>query len=147
MPHIYGQLLNAQLENSVGDPASGGTAVGRIYIDTTSSTGGVAKYYNGSSFVPFSSTVMTNNNTATATFNTAGYNETIYNTGVSTLASCTITLPATSSIGQICRYSSSPLVASVTIAGTVTFGTPVTALVGTIAYQAINTTGSFIRIQ
>jgi hypothetical protein len=58
-------------------------------------------------------------------------------------------LPSTSSIGQILRYVSNPSVATVTISGTVSIGTAVTSLSAKqiIAYQAINTTGSFIRIE
>jgi len=153
MPYIYGQILNAQLENSVGDPASGGTPLGRVYIDITSTSAAVAKYFNGTAYVPFSASgapTATNNNTATATFNTTGTNQTIYNTGGTTLATLTLTLPATTLVGQVVRYTTLPAVTSVTVTGgTVLIGAAVTSLSAnqTIAYQAVNTTGSFVRIQ
>jgi len=51
MPYIYGQLLNAQLENSSGAPSSGGTPTGRIYVDITTPTAAQAKIYNGTTWV------------------------------------------------------------------------------------------------
>lgn len=150
MPHIYGQLLNAQMENSSGNPASGGTPTGRVYLDITNVSAAVPKFYNGTSWVPFGNTLATNNNTSAATFNTNGNNETIYNTGSGTLSACTITLPATSLVGQVCRYATKVAVTTVTMsfAGSLSFGAAVTSLSanGVIAYMAVDTAGTFIRI-
>ncbi len=149
MAYLYGQLLNSQLENSTGDPSSGGTPIGRIYIDVTSSANAIAKFHNGTSYVPFGSAVMTANLTGTATFNSYGNSETIYNLGGSTLAALTLALPTTTSIGQIVRYVTKPAVTAVTLTGTVVAGASLTSMsANTVAaWQAINTTGSFVRIQ
>jgi hypothetical protein len=148
MPHIYGQILNAQLENSSGDPSTA-ASIGRVYIDVTSAANAVPKFNNGTSYVPFGSAVMTANLTGTATFNSYGNSETIYNLGGGTLSTLALTLPTTTSIGQICRYMTKPAVTTITLTGTVVAGAALTSMTAnTIAsYQAINTTGSFIRIQ
>lgn len=71
MPYIYGQLLNAQLENSVGAPSSGGTPTGRIYVDTTVPAQVSPKIYNGSAWVPLlvgqTSSLITQTSTAGST--------------------------------------------------------------------------------
>lgn len=53
MPYLYGQLLNAQLENSAGNPSAGGTPMGRVYIDTTSASAAAPKFYNGTAWTTF----------------------------------------------------------------------------------------------
>jgi hypothetical protein len=148
MPYIYGQLQNAQFENSVGNPASGGTPLGRVYIDITNSAAAVAKYYNGSAYVSFGSGLMTANTTSTVTFNTSGNSETVYNSSASTLGSLTLALPVTSSVGQILRYFTAGAVTTVTVTGTV-IGAALTSMSAnqTVIYQAVNTTGTFVRIQ
>lgn len=148
MAHMYSQLLNAQFENSVGAPTSGGTPLGRIYLDITSTTLAVAKVFNGTSYVNFGAPIMTANTTATAGFNSVGNNETIYNTNSSTLSTLTLALPTTTSVGQVCRYITNGIVTTLTLTGTVVIGAAVTSLsaLQTISFQAINTTGSFVRL-
>lgn len=147
---MYGQLLNAQMENSSGNPASGGTPLGRIYIDSSivSTSHGIPLFYDGTGYVPFGQALVTLNNTATASFNVLGVSETICNTSGTTISAVTLTLPSTSAIGQIVRYVSKSAVTTLTVSGTVTVGATITSLTTnqTIAYQAINTTGSYIRI-
>lgn len=92
--------------------------------------------------------VMTSNTTATATFNTATNDETIYDTSTTLISALTIALPSTTRVGQILRYVSNRTVTTTTVTGTVLVGaTPVLAANSSIAYQAVNTSGSFIRIQ
>ena len=50
MPYIYGQLLNAQIENSTGSPASGGTPSGRMYLDVTSTSNSVPYLHDGTAY-------------------------------------------------------------------------------------------------
>ena len=50
MPYIFGQLINAQLENNVGNPSV--ASMGRMYIDTTNASNAVPKFYNGTSWLP-----------------------------------------------------------------------------------------------
>lgn len=97
---------------------------------------------------PSNMPVMTLNTTSTITFNTAGNNETIYNTSGSLLATGTITLPTTTVAGQILRYVSKTGITLVTVTGTVSVGATVTSLAGTVsvAWQAVNTTGTFVRL-
>lgn len=93
--------------------------------------------------------VTTSNTTATATFNTAGRSETIYDNSASTIASLAINLPATTVAGQILRYVTKGVATIVTVSGTVSIGAAVTTLAAnaSIAYQAVDTAGTFIRIQ
>lgn len=148
MPYIFGQLLNAQLENSVGAPSSGGTPLGRVYIDISSTSLAVAKVFNGTSYVNIGSSLMTLNTTATAGYNSVGNSETIYNTNSSTLSTLALTLPTTTSVGQVCRYITNGIVTTLTVTGTVVIGAAVTSLAAlqSISFQAINTTGSFVRL-
>lgn len=92
---------------------------------------------------------MTQNNTATATFNTTSNNETIYDTSSTLAASLTINLPGTSVAGQILRYVSNRVVTTVTVNGTVSVGAALTTLAAnsSVAWQAIDASGTFIRIQ
>jgi hypothetical protein len=95
-----------------------------------------------------SSVTMTSNTTATATFNTSKNDETIYDTSTTLITALTIALPSTTRVGQTLRYVSNRTVTTTTVTGTVTVGaSPTLAQNTAIAYQAINTTGSFIRIQ
>lgn len=100
-------------------------------------------------WVPYGNPKMTANTTATATFNTVGYSETIYDTSSSTIASLTITLPAITVAGEICRYVTAGVATIVTVSGTVSIGAAVTTLAAnsSIAYQATDNAGTFIRIQ
>jgi hypothetical protein len=94
------------------------------------------------------SVTMTSNTTATATFNTSNNDETIYDTSTTLLTALTIALPSTTRVGQILRYVSNRTVTTTTVTGTVAVGaSPTLAQNTAIAYQAINTTGSFLRIQ
>lgn len=87
--------------------------------------------------------------TSPATFNTTGQHETIYDNSGSVVANLTINLPATSVTGQILRYVSKAGATIVTVTGTVSIGTALTTLAAnsSVAWQAVNTTGTFIRIQ
>lgn len=78
MPNIYGQLLNAQLENSAGTPASGGTPTGRIYIDTTNASNGVPKYYNGTTWLPLLAQAPLISQTATLPTTTVNWANGLY---------------------------------------------------------------------
>jgi FG-GAP-like repeat len=93
-------------------------------------------------------TVMTANSTATATFNSVGNSETIYNTSASTIASLAITLSSSANPGMINRYATHGICTSVTVTGTVSVGAAVTALTAdsTVAWQAINSS-TWVRIQ
>lgn len=92
--------------------------------------------------------IMTSNSTATATFNTSNSSETIYNTSGSLLGAVTITLPATSSPGQMLRYVTKSGVTVVTVTGNLSIGTQPTILGvgGSVAWQC-TTSGTFARIQ
>lgn len=100
-------------------------------------------------WVPYGNPKMTANTTSTATFNTVGYSETIYDSSGSTITSLTITLPATTVAGEICRYVTAAVATTVTVNGTVAIGAAVTSLAAnsSIAYQAADNAGTFIRIQ
>lgn len=101
-----------------------------------------------SSVIVNPSVTMTSNTTATATFNSAGNDETIYDTSSTLLTALTIALPSTTRVGQILRYLSNRTVTTTTVTGTVLVGaSPVLSANTSIAYQAVNTSGSFIRIQ
>lgn len=92
---------------------------------------------------------MTSNATGTITFNNSSNNETIYDTSASTIASATITLPTTSTAGQIVRYVTAGIVTSVTMAGgTVDVGAAITTLAAnsSVAWQC-DTNGHWLRIQ
>lgn len=150
MPYLYGQLFNTQLENSTGNPASGGTPLGRIYLDITNTAHSIPKYFDGSTYANFGAPIITSNSTSVVTFNTTGDNETIYKSSAFLLVSATITLPTTTSIGQILRYVVNSGITTVTLVGTIVAGNPTLttlAQYGSVAWQAINTTGSFVRIQ
>lgn len=150
MPYIYGQLLNAQMENSSGNPASGGSPLGRLYIDSgiIGATHGVPFFYDGTQWTQFGMSQVTLNNTGTASFNVLGLSETIYNTSGTTISALTLTLPSVSAVGQVVRYVSKSAVTTLTVSGTVTVGAAITSLSAnqSIAYQAINNTGSYIRV-
>lgn len=92
--------------------------------------------------------VMTPNTTATVTYNASGYNETVYDTSGSTITSLSITLPSVTIPGQILRYVTAGIATTVTVTGTVSIGSALTSLAanGSVAYQSINTTGTFIRL-
>lgn len=92
---------------------------------------------------------MTANSTATVSFNSAGRSETVYNPNPATLPSLTITLPPASAPGQIVRYATAGAVTSVTVSGTVGIGAPLTTLPanGSVAWQAINSSGEWVRLQ
>lgn len=93
--------------------------------------------------------VTTSNSTATATFNTSKQSETIYETSTTLIAALTIALPSTTIIGQILRYVSNRVVTAVTVTGTVVAGPALTTFgaAGVAAWQAVDTSGTFIRIQ
>lgn len=103
---------------------------------------------SGLSNIPNPSITMTSNTTATATFNSAGNDETIYDTSGTLITALTIALPSTTRVGQILRYLSNRTVTTTTVTGTVLVGaSPVISANTSIAYQAVDTSGSFIRIQ
>jgi hypothetical protein len=94
------------------------------------------------------SVTMTSNTTATATFNTSKNDETIYDTSSSLITALTIALPSTTRSGQILRYISNRTVTTTTVTGTVVVGaSPTLAANSSVAWQAVNTSGSFVRIQ
>lgn len=101
---------------------------------------------NGQRFV--NGTVMTANTTATATFNTSGFSETIYNTSATTLGTLAITLSTSAVPGMINRYATHGICSVVTVTGTVSIGSAVTALTAdsTVAWQAL-TASTWARIQ
>lgn len=149
MPYMYGQLLNAQLENSVGNPTLGGTPVGRVYNDISNPAASIPKFYNGSAWSAFGASLMTANTTGTAAFNNYGNSETIYNTSAATLGTLALSLPSVTAVGQICRYVSKGAVTTLTLTGTVVIGAALTSLAanGSVAYQAVDLVGTFIRLQ
>lgn len=93
--------------------------------------------------------LITLNNTSTFSFNTSGLNETIYTTNGSLISAGTINLPSITATGETLRYVCKSGVTLVTLNGTVLIGSTLVSLSAdsSVAYQAINTTGSFIRIQ
>lgn len=93
--------------------------------------------------------VMTNNTTATATFNSGVSDETIYDDSVSLVSSLTINLPSVSRSGQLLRYLSKAGGTIVTVNGNVSVGAAITTLAAnsSVAWQSTNTTGTFIRLQ
>lgn len=95
-------------------------------------------------------TVMTANTTSNIVWNTAGYSETIYNTSGSTIVTAFPVLPSTTTIGEVLAYVSAGVITTVSVTGgTIDIGSAVTTLAanGSIAYQADNTTGHFIRLR
>lgn len=92
---------------------------------------------------------MTPNTTATATFNATGKNETIYNSSATLLTALTINLPSTTVAGQMLRYVCKGAVTVLTVNGTIVAGSTVSSLLAgsVLAFQSVNTTGSFARIQ
>lgn len=84
-----------------------------------------------------------------ATFNSVGRNETIYDTSGSVLSNLTIVLPTSTVAGQILRYVSKAGATLVTVTGTVSIGAAVTTLAAnaSVAWQAVDGSGMFIRIQ
>jgi len=93
--------------------------------------------------------LMTANSSATVTFNAAGNSETQFNVSLSTIASLTINLPTTSIPGEIVRYVSAAAATSVAVNGTVAIGAALTSLAAnsSVAWQAVNASGSWVRIQ
>lgn len=93
--------------------------------------------------------VITQDTTSPATFNTNGQNETIYDDSGSVITNLTINLPATTVSGQELRYVSKAGATIVTVSGTVTVGTAITTLAAnaSVAWQAVDGAGTFIRIQ
>lgn len=93
--------------------------------------------------------ITTSNSTATATFNAIGRHETIYDASPSTIASLTINLPTVTIVGQIVRYVTKAIATTVTVTGTVSIGAALTTLAanGSVAWQAVDTGGTFIRLQ
>ncbi len=93
--------------------------------------------------------LTTQDTTSPATFNTNAQNETIYDDSGSVLANLTINLPATTIAGQILRYVNKAGATLVTVNGTVSIGAAVTTLAAnaSVAWQAVDGAGTFIRIQ
>lgn len=91
----------------------------------------------------------TSNTTSSVTFNTNGLAETVYDNSASTIASLTINLPSSTVAGQICRYVTKATTTVVTVNGTVSIGAAITTLAAnsSVAWQAVSTSGTFIRIQ
>ncbi len=84
----------------------------------------------------------------TVTF-AASRDQTIYLSSSSTIASITIALPTVTVIGQKCFLASKSIVTSLTLTGTVASGAALTALTagGNAQYQAVDTAGTFVRIE
>ena len=82
-------------------------------------------------------------------FDSVQNDETLYLSGISTITLLTVVLPTTTKIGQICRIHTRSAISTLSLLGTLTDGATLTTLpaLGTAAFQATNTTGTFIRIQ
>lgn len=93
--------------------------------------------------------LITLNNTSTFSFNTSGANETIYTTTGSLISTGTIALPSSTLTGQTLRYVTKSGITLVSVTGTIVVGTTLSTLVAgsSVAWQAVNTTGSFVRVQ
>lgn len=131
----FGSVLSADLVNKI------------LYNNSNASVfawGGSFVTGNGSGLNP---AIATSNSTATATFNTSKQNETIYETSSTLIAALTIALPSTTMVGQILTYVSNRVVTAVTVTGTVVAGPALTTFgaAGSAAWQAVDTSGSFIR--
>ena len=86
----------------------------------------------------------------TVTASTSYWNETVYLSSGSTIASITIALPSTGTlVGQIYRIHTKSIVTTLSVTGGSFADTAVVALTAgqTIAYQAQSTSGAYIRIQ
>ena len=97
-------------------------------------------------------TVPVTTSTATSgsvSFGSVKNDETIYFSNSSTITSITVVLPTMTKVGQICRIHSKSAITTLTLTGTLTDGATLTTLaaLGTAAFQATNTTGTFIKIQ
>lgn len=146
------------LIDSVGNPQlywnmSGISTPSSIYLGNTgnytrSGVASVAQLFALSGAVT-TNVVMTNNTTATATFNSGVSDETIYDDSVSLVSSLTINLPSVSRSGQLLRYLSKAGGTIVTVNGNVSVGAAITTLAAnsSVAWQSTNTTGIFIRLQ
>lgn len=118
--------------------------VGAGNITATNFIGNGAALTNVNSYV-----VMTNDNATTVTFNANSNDQTIYDTSGTLVASQTIVLPTSTRVGQTVRYVSARPATSVTVTGTVSVGSALTALAAnaSVAWQAVDASGTFIRIQ
>jgi hypothetical protein len=97
---------------------------------------------------PHLTTSVATNGTVTAS--TSYWNETVYLSSGSTIASVTIALPSSGTlVGQIYRIHTKSIVTSLSVTGGSFADTAVVALTAgqTIAYQAQSTSGAYIRIQ
>lgn len=86
----------------------------------------------------------------TVTASTSYWNETVYLSSGSTIASITIALPSSGTlVGQIYRIHTKSIVTTLSVTGGSFADTAVVALTAgqTIAYQAQSTSGAYIRIQ
>jgi len=125
---------------------------GRILVDGATDDGTSALQVKGNinlnGNAVLNGCLMTANTTGTITFNTSLKAEAIYNTSSSTIASATITLPATSTPGQPLRYVGDGPITTVTMSGTVDDGSTLTTLAAhtSVAWQC-TTSGHWIRIQ
>ena len=93
--------------------------------------------------------LVTVNTSSKVTFNPLGYEETQVNTSGSTIARLTINLPSASSARQVVRYVTAGNCTKVTVEGTVLAGAAVKTLAAnsSVAWQAVNTGGTWVRIQ
>ena len=98
--------------------------------------------------------VVTLNTGTPVTFNTSGFHQTVYSNATGTKATANLILPtgtASTLAGQLLRYVSEGAITTLTVSGSgnVLVGSPVTGLSGngSVAWQAISTSGTYIRIQ
>lgn len=94
---------------------------------------------------------MTANTTGTITFNTAGHSETISDSSSTLLATATITMPSSSTQGQLLTYVGNEIITTLTITGgTQDVGPtlPTTLAANkTLQFQEVGTGGHYVRIQ
>lgn len=92
---------------------------------------------------------MLDNETSSVTFNANGNSETDYHLATATMASLTIHLPAVSIPGEIVRFVSAAPATTVAVSGTVSIGPALSTLDASscVAWQAVNYSGSWVRIQ
>lgn len=91
--------------------------------------------------------LITANATATVVFNSQGQSETVVNTSASTIASLAVTLPSVSVPGQVLSYYTHGTLTAVVVTGGTVVGAAWTsgAADSTVAYKAINSTGTWVR--
>lgn len=148
-----GSTVTSNLSQYLFSPVANSVMIGDSDGNMTWSSSPIVNTFgvNGSLTVSniIGGVVMTPNTTATVTYNSSGQTETVYDTSSSTIANLSITLPSTTKAGETVRYVTAGTATIVTISGTVSIGAAVTTLAAnsSIAYQAINNSGSFIRIQ